>query len=109
MLFNSNPIVSTLVPVEKISENLIREMHSLFIEYYENADYETFKQDLGAKTGSFLWRERKTGKLIAFANIKVMHLPYKKRRAHVFFCGDTVLHRDYWQRNSAGNSPMAAT
>ncbi|ABW66203.1 hypothetical protein [Desulfosudis oleivorans] len=109
MLFKSKPIVSALVPVEKISEDLIREMHSLFIEYYENADYDTFKQDLGAKTGSFLWRERKTGRLIAFANIRLMKLPYKKRHVHVFFCGDTVCHRDYWQRNASGNSPMAAT
>jgi hypothetical protein len=109
MLFKLKPVVSTLVPVENISEDLIHEMHTLFIEYYENADYEIFKQDLRQKTGAFLWRERKTGRLIAFANIRMMNLPYKKRRAHVFFCGDTVCHRDYWQRNSSGNSPMAGT
>jgi hypothetical protein len=109
MLFKPKTITSTLVPVERISEDLIREMHSLFTDYYENAGYEAFKEDLGRKTGSFLWRERKTGRLIGFANIRIMRLPYKKRHVHVFFCGDTVLHRDYWQRNGAGNSPMAGT
>ncbi|MEW6079552.1 MAG: hypothetical protein AB1724_17230 [Thermodesulfobacteriota bacterium] len=109
MLFKPGKIKSAFVPVRDIPEETVREMHSLFLDYYENADYETFKQDLNAKTGSFLWRERKTGQLIAFANIRIMKLPYQKRKAHVFFCGDTVCHRDYWQRNSSGNSPMAGT
>jgi len=109
MLFKLKKIASTFVPVRQIPDETIREMHSLFIDYYEHADYETFKQDLSAKTGSFLWRERATGRLIAFANIKILALPYKKRKAHVFFCGDTVCHRNYWQRNAAGNSPMAGT
>ena len=109
MLFKPKKIKATLVPAGKIPEESIREMHSLFIDYYEHADYETFKHDLSAKTGSFLWRERATGRLIAFANIKIMALPYKKRKVHVFFCGDTVCHRDYWQRNATGNNPMAGT
>lgn len=102
-------IASKLVPVDQISDQMIREMHALFIEYYENADYETFKADLAAKTGSFMWREKETGKLIAFANIKIMALPYKRRKVHVFFCGDTVCHRNYWQRNTGKNTPMAKT
>ncbi len=109
MLFKSKKIKARMVPVNKIAEETIREMHSLFIDYYENADYETFKQDISAKTGSFLWRERANERLIAFANIKIMALPYKKRKVNVFFCGDTVCHRDYWGRNASGNNPMAAT
>ncbi|MDJ0766900.1 MAG: hypothetical protein QNJ97_28255 [Myxococcota bacterium] len=109
MLFKPKKITSKLVPLADISEQMLKEMHALFLEYYENSDYETFKQDLGDKTGTFHWRERGTGRLIAFANIKIMTLPYKNRKVHVFFCGDTVCHRDYWQRNAAGNSPMAPT
>jgi len=109
MLFKPKKITSKLVPARDIPEETIREMHSLFIDYYEHADYETFKQDLSAKTGSFLWREQASGRLIAFANIKIMSLPYKRRKVNVFFCGDTVCHRDYWQRNASGNSPMAGT
>lgn len=109
MLFKPQKIKSRLVPVTKMAEETIREMHSLFIDYYENADYETFKQDLSTKTGSFLWRERTNERLIAFANIRIMSLPYKKRKVNVFFCGDTVCHRDYWQRNASGNNPMAGT
>ncbi|MFO8050022.1 MAG: hypothetical protein R6U29_13395 [Desulfosudaceae bacterium] len=109
MLFKPSKIKAKLVPVAKISEETIREMHDLFVEYYENADYETFKQDLSEKTGSFMWREKDTGKLVAFANIKLMSLPHKKRRVRAFFCGDTVCHRKYWQRNTGRNNPMAGT
>ncbi|MDJ0765265.1 MAG: hypothetical protein QNJ97_19955 [Myxococcota bacterium] len=109
MLFKSKKIKSKLVPLENISEQMIREMHALFIQYYEHADYETFKKDLSQKTGTFMWWERETGQLIAFINMKIMALPYKGRNVHVFFCGDTVCHRSYWQRNSGQINPMAGT
>ncbi|MDJ0764950.1 MAG: hypothetical protein QNJ97_18355 [Myxococcota bacterium] len=109
MPFKPKKIKSKLVPLDDISEQMVKEMHTLFLDYYEHSDYETFIQDLGDKTGSFHWRERDTGRLIAFANIKIMALPYKGRKVHVFFCGDTVCHRSYWQRNASGNSPMAPT
>ncbi|MDY6903970.1 MAG: hypothetical protein SWH61_04715 [Thermodesulfobacteriota bacterium] len=109
MFFKRSAIQSKLVPLKKLEESTVREMHALFIEYYENADYETFKTDLSDKTGSFLWRERATGRLIAFANIRIMHLKYGRKKVHGFFCGDTVCHRDYWQRNTGKNNPMAGT
>jgi hypothetical protein len=92
-----------------LSEETVKEMHALFLDYYQNADYKTFKHDLSQKTGSFLWQERDTGKIIGFLNMKLLELPYKDRMNYIFFIGDTVLHRDYWQRNNSGNSPMAGT
>jgi hypothetical protein len=88
-----------------LTETDIEEMHALFSEYYDYADYSIFVQDLDNKDGSLICRDVKNGRIVAFCNLKLTTLRYKRKTVRALFAGDTVCHRKYWKKNS-GRNPL---
>jgi hypothetical protein len=104
-LFNPPSVTHGYVHYNALTKIDIEEMHALFSEYYDNAEYEIFTKDLADKDGSLICRDSKNGRIIAFCNLKITKVRYKKKTAYALFTGDTVCHRKYWKKNN-GRNPL---
>lgn len=83
-------------PLRLISPDDIREMHTLFTGFYENADEATFLRDLSRKDGAILVRDRGTGAIRGFTTVKKVPLWDGERDATGVFSGDTILDPTCW-------------
>lgn len=88
-------VLRKLLRVEEVSENLQKEMFSLFEKYYDHVDYSRFKEHLKEKTHVFLFQEKASKKVIGFSTIYRRKIP-EIASGTFLFSGDTVIHQDYW-------------
>lgn len=90
--------------VRELNETEIKSMHSLFCEYYLNADYSQFKSDLLEKDYAFVLRDKATQEIKGFSTIVEMNTTVKNKNVRGFFSGDTVIDREYWGQGTLGVS-----
>jgi hypothetical protein len=83
-------------PLEKITDEDIKVMHSVFVKYYYNADYKTFVKDLKKKTGAILLKKIDDGTIVGFSTIGLIEKTIDRKRCLGIFSGDTVIEKEYW-------------
>jgi hypothetical protein len=94
-------IFANHIKLDNLSLQQIKEMHSLFIQYYHNAEFSTFVDDLSEKDGLILIRESKSKRIVGFSTLKTLRFRLKGKEVKGIFSGDTILERKYWGTNKA--------
>jgi len=92
-------ISADYITLDRISIQQVKEMHSLFIQYYHNAEFSTFIDDLSEKDGLILIRENKSKRIVGFSTLKTLRFSLKGKEVKGIFSGDTILERKYWGTN----------
>ncbi|WP_293137527.1 hypothetical protein [Moritella sp.] len=92
-------ISADYITLDRISIQQVKEMHNLFIQYYHNADFSTFIDDLSEKDGLILIRESKSKRIVGFSTLKTLRFTLKGEEVKGIFSGDTILERKYWGTN----------
>lgn len=82
--------------MKNVSVTQLLEMHSLFVQYYNNADLDTFTKDMGKKTGVFILEDRANKKIVGFSTWVELDLTLSGKKALGIFSGDTVVDKAYW-------------
>lgn len=93
---NKKRLSSHFYEIKNISLVQLLEMHKLFIQYYNNADFETFANDMGKKTGVFVLEDKIKKCIIGFSTWTEINLAYDGKNAIGVFSGDTVIDKAYW-------------
>ena len=83
-------------PLEKITNADVDSMHSVFVKYYHNADYQTFVKDLKKKIGAILVKKIDDGTIVGFSTIGIIEKEIDKKKCMGIFSGDTVIEKEYW-------------
>ena len=83
-------------PVNKITNENVQVMHSVFVKYYHNADYKTFVKDLKKKTGAILLKRIDDGTIVGFSTIGLIEKTIDNKKCLGLFSGDTVIEKEYW-------------
>lgn len=95
-------ISANYIKLDALSIQQVKEMHNLFIQYYHNADFSTFIDDLSEKDGLIMIRENKSKRIVGFSTLKTLTFKLKGKDVKGIFSGDTILERKYW----GSNKPM---
>jgi len=90
------PVSADFYPLDKITLQDVRVMHSVFIKYYENADYETFTRDLKKKIGAILVKRVDDDAIVGFTTIGIVEKEIDRKKCTAIFSGDTVIEKEYW-------------
>ncbi len=77
-------------PLDRISTSAVREMHRLFLRYYEHASFETFIADLKRKSGAFLVRRKADGRIVGFSTLAIHRMEVDGRPIKGLLSGDTI-------------------
>ena len=93
---NAEVIKADFYPLDKISHEDIRHMHSVFVKYYHNADYQTFVRDLKKKIGAILVRKIDDGTIVGFSTIGIIEKEIDHKKCMGIFSGDTVIEKEFW-------------
>lgn len=89
---------SRVIKVEALSDSDIKKMFSLFSQYYENLEYQKFKQDMLKKTSVILlFNEEKEIK--GFSTFVFFDETIGDKEITSIFSGDTVIDKKYWGLN----------
>lgn len=89
-------LYTKIVKASEISSETIRQMHDLFIEYYNNAHIENFINDLKAKDHIILVLESFRNKVVGFTTIKKIDSEFQGKKVTGIFSGDTIMYKEYW-------------
>lgn len=98
---NKTKLTASFQKIKKVSVVQLLEMHSVFIQYYHNADLQTFVTDMGKKTGVFLIQEKDSSKIVGFSTWTEVDLTERGTPSLGVFSGDTIIEKKYW-----GNSAL---
>ena len=93
---NKNRLSSRFYAIKTVSVPQLLEMHELFIQYYNNADLETFVKDMGKKTGVFILEDKIEKRIIGFSTWTEVNVSRNGSNALGIFSGDTVIEKAYW-------------
>lgn len=88
----------SVISAKTISLDDINEMYQLFIQYYDNADFDTFKTDLNKKDAVFMIRRKDNNDIAGFSTIvkKKIDGLKKGRNSYAVFSGDTIVGKEFW-------------
>jgi hypothetical protein len=87
--------------ISQVSVPMLLEMHTIFNNYYENADLDTFILDMSKKSGVFVLKDLTNKRIVGFSTWTEMPITYKGEQAIGVFSGDTIVEEAYW-----GNKAM---
>jgi len=93
---NNSKISARFSQIKKVSVPQLLEMHKLFIQYYNNADLQTFVTDMGKKTGVFILEDKIQNRIVGFSTWTEMDVGHGGQKSIGIFSGDTVVERAYW-------------
>ncbi len=93
---NKTKIVAHFRKIKKISIPQLLEMHKIFVQYYHNADLQTFITDMGAKTGVIILQDKKENRIVGFSTWTEIEIMAGGKKALGVFSGDTVVEKKYW-------------
>ncbi|MFT6030019.1 MAG: hypothetical protein ACI8O8_001762 [Oleiphilaceae bacterium] len=93
---NNIKISARFSHIKKVSVLQLLEMHKLFIQYYNNADLQTFVTDMGKKTGVFILEDKAQNRIVGFSTWTEMEVIQGEQKSIGIFSGDTVVERAYW-------------
>ena len=91
-----NKITASFKKIKRISIPELLEMHNIFIQYYHNADLNTFVTDMGAKTGVIMLHDKKEKRIVGFSTWTEIKLMANGKKSIGIFSGDTVVEKKYW-------------
>ncbi len=80
----------------EIEEHQMEQMFALFQEYYDNASYSTFINDLNKKSGAFILMQRNNDKIVGFTTVLKMNMKLDNQKIVGIFSGDTIVSQNYW-------------
>lgn len=89
-------VTTTFQRIEAIGPRDVIEMHSVFVKFYENADFATFACDLAKKDGAFIVRDKSSGRVKGFSTLTRLKVKHPQGEALGIFSGDTILEPDVW-------------
>jgi len=92
----NNKLTTRFYSIKRISVPRLLEMHKLFIQYYNNADLQTFTTDMAEKTGVFILEEKTSKRIVGFSTWTEMEVEEGNQKALGIFSGDTVVDKSYW-------------
>jgi hypothetical protein len=92
----SATLYTKIVKATEISSETIRQMHDLFIEYYNNAHIENFINDLRKKDHIILVCESFRNRVVGFTTIKKIDSEFQGKKVSGIFSGDTIMYKEYW-------------
>jgi hypothetical protein len=90
------PFRADFYPLNKISDIDIKQMHKVFVKYYNNADYAIFSRDIKKKEGSIILKRIDNGEIVGFSTIALIDDKINGKRRIGIYSGDTVIEMDYW-------------
>jgi hypothetical protein len=93
---NKTKIVAHFRKIKKISISQLLEMHKIFVQYYHNADLQTFITDMGAKTGVIILQDKIENRIVGFSTWTEIEIMAGVKKALGVFSGDTVVEKKYW-------------
>lgn len=93
---NKNKLSTRFYSIKNISVPQLIEMHKLFVQYYNNAEFVTFATDMGNKTGVFILEDKLSKRIIGFSTWTELELDHGNEKAIGIFSGDTVVDKAYW-------------
>lgn len=91
-----NRLSARFYAIKHVSVPQLLEMHALFVQYYNNADFETFATDMGNKTGVFILEDKSTKCIAGFSTWTEVDVARNGENALGIFSGDTVVDKAYW-------------
>jgi hypothetical protein len=89
-------VMADFYPLDKISNQDVEIMHSVFVKYYHNADWKTFVNDLNKKIGAILLKRIDNGTIVGFSTIGIIEKEIDNKKCMGLFSGDTVIEKEYW-------------
>jgi hypothetical protein len=89
-------LVEEVAPVARLDEAARRELHALFVRYYENVPWELFAADFAEKDFVILLRRGPGGPVAGFSTQKVLRCEPGGHEMRVLFSGDTVIDKEAW-------------
>ena len=87
---------SCVKKVSNLSALEAREMHQVFLKYYNNTHLNTFLDDISKKQYILLMKDPINKRIVGFSTIALLDLQYKGRNVKGIFSGDTILEKEYW-------------
>lgn len=93
---NKNKLSAKFYRIKKVSVPQLLEMHKIFVQYYNNADLQTFVRDMGKKTGVFILEDKVKKRIVGFSTWTEMEIIQNGKPCIGIFSGDTVLEKAYW-------------
>lgn len=97
-----NTLFAKVVRPKEISTGELIRMHHLFLHYYDDHPFETFKRDLLEKDDVILLRDSKTQELQGFSTILKVQINKDGTIYHGIYSGDTVVASEYWGSPALG-------
>jgi hypothetical protein len=89
-------VMADFYPLDKISNQDVEVMHSVFVKYYHNSDWKTFVNDLNKKIGAILLKRIDDGTIVGFSTIGIIEKEIDNKKCMGLFSGDTVIEKEYW-------------
>lgn len=86
---------ATYARTADIDVHAIRQMYSVYSQYYENTTWDIFLHDLSKKTGAFIMRNA-GGRVVGFSTLMTTDVAVNGRKVRGVFSGDTIIERAYW-------------
>jgi len=93
---NKNRLSTRFYSIKNVSVPQLLEMHQLFVQYYNNADLQTFTKDMGNKTGVFILEDKIQKRIVGFSTWTEIDVERQQGKAIGVFSGDTVIEKAYW-------------
>ncbi|WP_127718384.1 hypothetical protein [Halobacteriovorax sp. HLS] len=92
----NKPVVYKILKISELQNSQQEEMYSLFERYYNDVNFEMFKQDLQEKTHIFMLYNLED-EIIGFSTIFRKSISKDNKNQYTaLFSGDTVIREDYW-------------
>lgn len=87
---------SSVKKITDLSAIEAREMHQVFLKYYNNTYLNVFLDDISKKQYVLLMKDPKSNRIVGFSTIALLDLPYNGKTVKGLFSGDTILEKEYW-------------
>lgn len=89
-------VVARYRPISRVSPAEVLKMYSIFRCYYENAELDTFLNDMSRKTGVFMLQRRADDQIVGFSTVAKMDMEVDGKWIKGVFSGDTIIEKEYW-------------
>lgn len=85
----------SIVKINQVSKEQLKEMYFLMVEFYNNITEKNFFKDFLEKDYCIILKDREN-RIKGFSTQKILTLNYKGKNIHGVFSGDTVIHKENW-------------
>lgn len=93
-----NELNSKTLAVNDLSENLVKEMSSLYLRYYKGTYEYIFLEDLKQKTHVILVYDEE--KLVGFSALAIYKKTFQDELLNIIYSGDTIIENSHWGKQT---------